>query len=101
MTGCKTDISRFSISMIYGLVSVFLICFMCTDVSAIVTCYKNTQWSIALQCFSCQVCGRKVKGLCSGACKLLVVHHCLQSSGFPKVLRIKRLFKIKEERKFS
>lgn len=67
MTDCKTDISGFSISMIYGLVSEFLISFMCTDVSAIVTCCKNSQWSTALQCFSCEVCGRKVRGLCSGA----------------------------------
>lgn len=67
MTDCKTDISVFSISMIYGLVSEYLICFMRTDVSAIVTCYKNTQWSIALQCFSHQVCGRKVRGLHVGA----------------------------------
>lgn len=67
MTDCKTDISGFRVSMIYGIVSEFLICFMCTDVSAIVTCCKNSQRSIVLQCFSCQVYSRKVRGLCSGA----------------------------------
>jgi len=69
MTDCKTDISVFSISMIYGLVSEFLICLLCTDASAVVTHHKNSQWSIALQCFSCQVCGRKGRELCNGAAK--------------------------------
>lgn len=41
MTDCKTDISGFSTSMIYGLVSQFLICSVCTDVSAVVTCCKK------------------------------------------------------------
>lgn len=63
MTDCKTDISVFTIPMIYGLVSEFLIHFMCTDVSAFVTHYKNLQWSIALQCFPHQGCGRKVREL--------------------------------------
>lgn len=67
MTDCKIGISGFCTSMIYGLVSEVLICSVCVDVSAVVTCYKKSQWSIALQCFSWQVCGRKVKGLCSGA----------------------------------
>lgn len=41
MTDCKTDISGFSTSMIYGLVSKVLICSMCADVSEVVTCYKK------------------------------------------------------------
>lgn len=67
MTVCRTDISGFSSAVIYGLVREGLICSVCADVSAVVTCSKKPQWSIALWCCSWQICGSKAKGLCSGA----------------------------------
>lgn len=58
MTDCKTDILVFSISVIYGLVSKVLICFIPTDVFTIVTCCTKSQWSKALWCFSWSVAER-------------------------------------------